>query len=172
MLPGGYSGGAGVLADSGTLPCQGSPWPPPPWDLCGSAHKGTDLSWSQYHLILLEAFITHPRGLVSKAAVGQTEVTWGGPARQGAQHSGALPRAWSAAVRVGGTRGLGQGGAVWLRPRPGWWGVGSARVSLPDCGAGTQKGQTCWGGGKRTPLVPCHHSLDPHCTQRPMSRPQ
>lgn len=41
-------------------------------------------------------------------------------------------------------------------------------VSLPDSGAGAQIMQTYLGAGDSV-LVPCHHALDPHCPQGPIS---
>lgn len=47
--------------------------------LCGSAHKGADLSWGLLCLVLPPGGCDpQPGGLVSKAAVGHIEVTWGG----------------------------------------------------------------------------------------------
>lgn len=82
----------------------------------------------------------HPCGLVSKAAVGQTEVAWGGlvragrPAGRGTAKCLVSSRQGGGDPRAGGGEGL-QG-----------WEPG--RVSLPVCGAGALTGQPCWGVGE------------------------
>lgn len=43
--------------------CQGYPLSHP-WDLCGSAYKGTNLSWGHFHLMLPPGpMIPLPQGL-------------------------------------------------------------------------------------------------------------
>lgn len=82
----------------------------------------------------------HPCGLVSKAAVGQTEVAWGGlvragrPAGRGTAKCLVSSRQGGGDPRAGGEEGL-QG-----------WEPG--RVSLRVCGAGALTGQPCWGVGE------------------------